>query len=692
MKKYLLLGVLIVALGLSTLVVLARVLITPERVRQTVVPLVESTVHRSLELGSIDIGLLSGITLDHVVLFEADGKTEFVGVDQVVLRYRLLPLLLLRVEIDEIRLEHPRLRIERNPAGVFNFADLVAEPTPGAAPVATQTETGSVPPLDLRVARFTLNDGALYYNDQQSTPPKSHTVSALNVTVRNFSLRESFPVEVVADWNGNDLKLSGNFDLDDLTTKAVLEFNRLQVRIEGDLLHEAKGERLRARLQVPRITLADLLDSIPANSLPLPDKFAPSGRLQLSIQFDGLLAEPLALIKEANLDLEGVSGRVGELHPVVNGRLHLAGRQLSTEGLSVALGGEKLLLTVQSADLLAQPLAVDLALSADRFNVDQAVPTAVQQPEAPVSGAASAEPVEIGPFSLPLQGTVTVRIGELLVKEMLLQPFELRASLRDNVARIDSLQATLAGGQIQAAAQIDLRTAGLQYTGSSRFDALPINPLVRAFQPSLAKSLYGIVAGRIELSGKGTLSETLKKSLLATGDLQLADGQLKDLPVLDAVAGQLQLEPLRELNFNVGHARFVLRDEVAQLDLSVSGSKVRSAVTGTFGLDHSLDLQAGLGLSPALASRLDRKGGLTRLLSDADGWTTVPLKIRGSAQTPKVSVDTAKLSKQAAGKALDRLSDMVQNKLDKKPAETETGEADPSSQRINDALKGLLGR
>jgi|GEM_PF-5609374 len=693
-SKLLRLAALVTVGGLVTLAVLAKVLVTPERVKQTIVPLLESSLHRTLQIGAIDIGLFSGIQLDHVVLFEADGTTEFVGVDQVVLRYRFLPLLLLRVEVDEIRLDQPRLRIERSVDGRFNFSDLLGqEPTTAqpTSPVAAGTSTA----INLHVARFTLTDGVVQYRDLQSSPPLNQKLSGLNVVVRDFSLRERFPFEMTADWNGNALSFRGEFDLDDLAAKAVVGFNRLQLQLEGDLLREAKGERLRARLKVPRISLPDLLASLPADTLKLPSDFAPSGHMTLTAELDGLLNEPMALLKQSVMELDAVSFATAGVRPVVNGRLLLTGRQLSAEELKLTIGGEKITIGLQTGDVLAQPLVVDCTLSAARLDLDRMLPAAEPKntpaAEIPTPSSPSAQ-TEIGPFSLPLHLTATVRIDELLIKGVALKPVELRANLRDNMAYLEHFQADVDGGRMVTTARVNLKVRGLQYAGSVQLEKLPLNSLVKMSQPSLSESLYGTVDGRIDYSGQGTLPEMVKKSLTATGEMLLADGQLKNLPVLDAIAAQLKLAPLQELDFSVGRMRFVLRDGVVQLDTTVAGTKVRGAVDGTIGLDGHLNLQAGLGLAPELAGQLDRKGVLTRVISDREGWTTVPLRIRGEAQTPKISIDATALTEQVKTKALDRLAEVLNKKLEKRPANGEPTEPTPSGQKINDALKGLLGR
>ncbi|MDH3959701.1 MAG: AsmA family protein, partial [Desulfuromonadales bacterium] len=116
------------------LLVLATVLITPERVKETILPLAEENLQRKIELGDIEVSLFSGIEIHGLKLYEKNGQDLFVSTDMVRLKYQLLPLLAMKVVIDEVRLEKPNVRVVRFKDGQFNYSDLVdgvdSEPTP----------------------------------------------------------------------------------------------------------------------------------------------------------------------------------------------------------------------------------------------------------------------------------------------------------------------------------------------------------------------------------------------------------------------------------------------------------------------------------------------------------------------------------------------------------------------------------
>ena len=116
----------VVVILIVGLVVLARFVITPERVKQTVLPIAEDVLQRKVELGDISVSLFTGIELNDLKVYEKDGKDVFVGTKLVRLKYQLLPLLARKVVIDEVRVESPRIRVAHAVGDALEHARAVA--------------------------------------------------------------------------------------------------------------------------------------------------------------------------------------------------------------------------------------------------------------------------------------------------------------------------------------------------------------------------------------------------------------------------------------------------------------------------------------------------------------------------------------------------------------------------------------
>lgn len=214
-------GLALLCLAGLALFLLARVLITPERVRQAVVPVVEQVFERPVEIGEVDIDLFSGITLDKLVVPDKGGGA-WLQVDRVVLRYRFWALLTGRLLIDRVRLEHPVARLQRTAAGAWNFAGLPASAEQDAA-VAPPTSPVPAPgdrdrddglPFQLLIRAVDVTDGQLNVTDRRLNPraPYRFVLRDINFRAQNLSLEKPFQIAVSLELNGGRIELDGLLD------------------------------------------------------------------------------------------------------------------------------------------------------------------------------------------------------------------------------------------------------------------------------------------------------------------------------------------------------------------------------------------------------------------------------------------------------------------------------------------------
>ncbi|MFP3982869.1 MAG: AsmA family protein [Desulfurivibrionaceae bacterium] len=205
-------GVIIVLL--VVVVLLANFLITPERVRTTVLPIAEKSLQREVSSGEIEVSLFSGIVLRDFTVKDKEGEENFVAVDEVELRYQFLPLFFMKVVVDEVRLEGPKIRVVRKGDGTFNFSDLLgAEEREKTAPPAEKTDGG--PPINLLVTNLNISQGELFFQDHavNGQSPYSYKLEDLGIKVSNLALDKSFPYSVKARLKDAPLKIKGEMNL-----------------------------------------------------------------------------------------------------------------------------------------------------------------------------------------------------------------------------------------------------------------------------------------------------------------------------------------------------------------------------------------------------------------------------------------------------------------------------------------------
>jgi len=139
-----------------------------------------------VRLEEMDIELLSGVTLRGVAVanpapFEGDLFTA----RAFVLRYKLMPLLSGRVEVEQLALENPVLGLVVDEDGRFNYESLggesqkastrepagaaPAEPTAAPPPDSPAAEAGGSAPLDILLSEVRVSDAQVSMVDDEGT-------------------------------------------------------------------------------------------------------------------------------------------------------------------------------------------------------------------------------------------------------------------------------------------------------------------------------------------------------------------------------------------------------------------------------------------------------------------------------------------------------------------------------------------
>ncbi len=177
----LLAGVAVVGLGLY----LAGKLNTPE-LQNSLLEQARATLGTELRVQNMEISLLSGVTLEAIAVANpAPFRGDLLTADAFVLRYRLLPLLAGRVEVERLALEKPALALVMDAKGGFNYEKLGQ-----AAAKSGQTATGSAapmaaPPLRIVMKALAVENGSILMDD--------HTKARL-MAVEEIDFRSAFEV------------------------------------------------------------------------------------------------------------------------------------------------------------------------------------------------------------------------------------------------------------------------------------------------------------------------------------------------------------------------------------------------------------------------------------------------------------------------------------------------------------------
>lgn len=634
------------------LLVLVRLLVSPESVKRTVLPKISARIERQVTLGDVEVSIFRGIRLKGLEVKEKDGSSPFLRAGAIRLSYRFWPLLAGRVEVDEVMLEEPMVRVVRNPDGSFNYSDLLKK-----EPAKTE-EAKEKSRLALDISKARVRGGRILYEDSSARDGKGYTLEASGVEVAasNISLEGEFPIQGEARVAGTALALKG-----------TLARVKSAPSLAADLIVTIKdlGETVRGLPPVAGEKLA---------------KTAPSGEVEARIRLAGELKQPRQLLQGGEVKLGGLALNAGGMRPSLTGSLALGSDSVESRGLTLAVGGQKLGVSLGAKNLFSRPVKLSLSLEGDKVDLDQLLPAKKQGGTPPAGGAAKEEP---GPLSLPLDGGGTVRIASLGYRGLAVDGFALSWSMQGNVFSLEGVKGNLAGGSFGASARVDLGTRGFAYRNSLEVKGVQAEKIVAAFAPGAAGALSGTLAVKSDLSGRGVAAA--QRNLAGSGSFSISGGKLSGEGFMPTLAAFLGMDELRALRFSSLAGSFAIKNDQVTLDVKGDGSDARIVAGGRIGMDKSMDMGIELKLSPPLTSRLAR-GGAARYVADRDGWGSVPLRASGAVGKPSFSLDTARVGSRVVESLKQRIGEKLLG-----PGGDGAEQRAPGRKIIDDTLRGILG-
>lgn len=327
MRKFIkIIGVLVVILVVAVvgLMIAAKILITPERVRQVVVPLAEEQLNnRQVTIGDVDVRLFSGIVISDFKIGSIDDEEDFVSAQSLVLRYRIWPLLRRMVIVDEIKLISPSIRIERYESGEFNFSDLLAadpsaddeDPAMVESPEDTPVEESEGLPIGLLVNDISISGGKLVFMDQMAG--REYQLTDFSVALNGVSPEKQFPFDVSGKLNNAPVHLKGTVNP---LTQHVIATARIQdldvapfmayapedfpgelssMKISVDIRADATAEAVDSAGQISIGEIDLLLHD-------MPDAHVENGRFSIDYDVAVDLVSQNIVISKADADVNGI--------------------------------------------------------------------------------------------------------------------------------------------------------------------------------------------------------------------------------------------------------------------------------------------------------------------------------------------------------------------------------------------------
>ncbi|WP_233080892.1 AsmA family protein [Rheinheimera soli] len=309
----------------------------------------------------------------------------------------------------------------------------------------------------------------------------------------------------------------------------------------------------------------------------------------------------------------------------------------------------------------AKQAVIKLDLKLDEVDTAAYMAEDTSTTEAEVAVSTEPDLTALRQFDLDLKLAVkTLKVSGLHTENL-----QLSLTNKAGLVQIQKVSADLYDGKVVGKATLDARKTPVSYSFNKQLSGLALRPML--IDGADIDLLSGTAKLSIEGKGQSLLPEQLKKNLLANGSFEITDGSLYGVNIAQMIRNakatlkneaQSTDNTEQKTDFSSLTGSFNLTDGLlTNPDLKMAAPLLRLAGKGSANLlTEALDYQ----LSTALVNTSKGQGGKEK---DDLAGVEIPLKISGTMQEPKYSLDTKALFETQLKDKVETQKEKLKNKL-----------------------------
>jgi AsmA protein len=600
------------------------------------------------------------------------GDLPFVSIERARLSIRLLPLLRGDVEIGEVLLEKPSIRLITDERGRNNWADLAGQETK-TSPQATHTTESTV---RASVASLRVENGAVAIDNRKD---KTRTViHDFNFTTGNIASAKPFDLKMsmVVEQDQRPptpVKLSAVIATDFDAQKHVLNDFQFDTRWYGATQHAEKSDGVPVSFRVQSLSLDMKQQTFAMEGMNLAFGDAKiSGALtgkeifdapQASGQIEIAPLSPRDLMRQAGIDPPATRDAEVLKKLSLRAQVEATGKSVAMQNLELKLDDTTASGQLSVVDFDAAALRFDLNL--DRIDFDRYLPP----PEEGKGKDATAK--ESPPTPIPvdtlraLNARGDLRIGEAKFSGMKLAKLHVGVNARDGDVRFAPTDAAIYGGTYKGSMAINAAGKTPVLTVEAHANNVDFAPLFKDMFETQKISGHGQTNVKVSATGADTLA--MQKTLAGNLDFNVTDGAFEGT----------------DLWYEIKRARALLKQEAAperavpartQFTSCKGTGVIQNGVLTNNDLDMAMQFLkiGGQGSVDIVKSTLDYKLNVQVLRMNDDPKAEelvdaqIPVKISGSLASPSVKADVNAMVKARVKQEVEKQKDKVREKLQDK--------------------------
>lgn len=660
--------ILLLAISVTTLVTL----VNPNHFKTQISRAVQERTGRKFTIhGNISWSFFpwAGLKIQDATLANPSefNKKSFLNAGNIDISLKLWPLVLGKIYIGAIKLNHLHLVLIRNAAGHTNWHDLTTQLNQKKPSTTASTHTHTRFP-SLHISTISVSDSDVEWIDKKKK--QYILLSNLNLQSNNIGINKPFTITARSTINSKKPNLKANTEFSTLVTLAPQKAN---YRLQNTHI---------------KITLNQLNNKTPkASTLPLKiDTNIILDNKQKTVTLNNLT------IRLANMQIQAsISGKSLDSTPEFNGKIQLLSfnpketlstfgqplRLKNTQALEQASGSFTFIATPNSITLNNLKLSVDKANIEGSFSLADFTKSSInfdlhinkllpeqymrtnEQRDNTKNQTGAKDSRDSLSFLRNWQITnSSLHIDQLVLSKLNLQQVSAKITGKKGIIQIAPISAELYDGNLHGGITLDIQRKLPRYTINANLDKINIKKML--LETTNKAPITGTLALNTNLTTRGKSQETLIKTLNGKGSFSLNNGYIEGID-----AGYILAKAAAIMNKQSKFLAFEKGPQQTTFDKVIGSFQIKN------GLLHNQDMELS---SPTLAthgagkinlinekinylmkvtgvkSMSSNNGKETRTLNN---WS-VPIRITGTFSSPIFSPDFTDLAKQVVKKQIKK--------------------------------------
>ncbi len=718
MKKPLKIAIIVLAVVLFVIAAVSlfvKSYLTEERMRALVSEIANKSLNRKAVIGAIDVSLFRGIVVKDFEIREKNAASVFIKTKEFVLTYQFLPLLTKKLVIDKLSIVDAEIYLKTNPDGTYNFSDM-------AKPDKTQDEKDDREkaaglPVTLNVKDITIKNAKLGYVDALGKLQKAAVIMNAELKINGLSPNAlsssgSFDITMVEallkDGNKSfkDIKTAVRYKIDaDMAAKQVtvhsidLDVMKIPVNIAGTINYSS-GTAYSLVMNVPDFNLSQIRQELAAAFLP--KGMALGGNVSMLFNIDKIRDEGSPLHFDGHVKMTRASCTYKGMNLVLDGSLKLKPEMITLDDLKLVAGPNRADISGSVKNYKDYP-DLNVKIKSKFIALDDffaATPASAKSQEtaggnkdkkgqtSDKGGDVRKEPE---PMNLKLKANVSLDIDKTRYKGISITNFMSRYELKDNIFNISFLKGNTLSGAFAFKGAVNLAQKGTRYSMIADLGGVKIEEIINAFAPKARGKLLGVLSGKAAITGAGTLPVNVKRNLKGKGKFTINNGVFKNSELVAGLLTILGLRNLKEIPIDKANSQFTISNGIVNLTTLLSSKDMMINETGTVGMDEKLDLGILVKVSDRLAPKVVSQSSIANFLSAEKGWTSVPLRVKGTISKPSYGIDTKAIGRKV-GEGLQKKAGEELRKILLKEQKKSSGTEQNKSSSPQDLIRDIFGK